>query len=516
MSRSFLNYVKLTTEALSRIEFVLAATSIIVGLIFWTRTDFAEARRNAETKVSAAALAMEELARSSLLAIAGVLESVASRVAEQGLDNLGSHSEQERLRRIASRLPETGVVFIADKSGNVVAATESYPLPVSVSDREWFRILRDGTAEFHVGRALKGRTVHNLFFPVARAIRAADGLFIGAAQVGVEVTYIANLFRDLAVGAEAQLGLYRVRDGAVIARYPMTEALLGETLATLPYFPGLVASRDQSWTGWTNNRGRTELVAARALCGWGLIVSASLPKRALYSGAWSRLFWRSLVAAGMIAMFLLLTALAVRQARREASLMAELEHRVKNILAVVSAVVERTREDTRSKEEFVSSLRGRIHSMAGAQTLLGNSRWRGVDLTHLIRAELEPYATTTNTDLHGPAVYLTPDATYAMAMVMHELATNAAKYGALSQPEGRVSVHWTLTPKHSQGAALKIQWDEIGGPEVAMPSRQGYGSGVIRDLLTYELGGRVDLNFARHGICCRIELPASSIFETIA
>ena len=252
--------MKLTTEALSRIEFILAATSIIGGLIFWTRTDFAEARRNAETKVSAAALAMEELARSSLLAIDGVLESVASRVAEQGLDKLGSHSEQERLRRIASRLPETGVVFIADKSGNVVAATESYPLPVSVSDREWFRILREGTAEFHVGRALKGRTVHNLFFPVARAIRAADGLFIGAAQVGVEVTYIANLFRDLAVGAEAQLGLYRVRDGAVIARYPMTEALLGETLATLPYFPELVASRGHSWTGWANNRGQTELV----------------------------------------------------------------------------------------------------------------------------------------------------------------------------------------------------------------------------------------------------------------
>jgi hypothetical protein len=190
LSRSLLNYVKLTTEALSRIEFVLAA-SIVAGLIFWTRTDFAEAHRTAEAKVSAAALAMEELARSSLLAIDGVLEAVASRIAEQGLDKLSSDSEQERLRRIASRLPETGVVFIADKNGNVLAATESYPLPVSVSDREWFRILRDGTAEFHVGRALKGRTVHNLFFPIARSIRATNGTFIGAAQVGVEVTYIA-------------------------------------------------------------------------------------------------------------------------------------------------------------------------------------------------------------------------------------------------------------------------------------------------------------------------------------
>jgi hypothetical protein len=109
-----------------------------------TRADFIEAHRNAEAKISTAALAMEELARSSLLTIDGALEAIVSRVAELGLDQLALSSEQERLRRIASRLPETGVVFIADQVGNVVAATEAYSLPVSVSDREWFQILRDG------------------------------------------------------------------------------------------------------------------------------------------------------------------------------------------------------------------------------------------------------------------------------------------------------------------------------------------------------------------------------------
>ena len=133
----------------------------------------------------------------------------------------------------------------------------------------------------------------------------------------------------------------------------------------------------------------------------------------------------------------------------------------------------------------------------------------------MIRAELDPYATASNTNLDGPAVYLTAEATHAVAMVMHELATNAAKYGALSRPDGKVSVRWLLTPKVSQGAALKIQWDETGGPEVAIPDRQGYGSGVIRDLLTYELGGKVDLTFARHGVRCSIELPAWSIVEAI-
>jgi len=513
--RSLLNYVRLTTEALSRIEFVVAASAIVLGLIFWTHTDFIEAHRSAEAKVSTAALAMEELARSSLLTIDGALDSIVSRVAEVGLGQLALGSEQERLSRLASRLPETGVVFIADQAGNVVAATKAYASPVSVSDREWFQILRDGKAEFHVGRALKGRTVHNLFFPVARSIRTPDGTFVGAAQVGVEVTYIADLFRDLDVGLGAQMGLYGMRNGAVVARYPMTEALLEETVATLPYFPALATAQMQSWTGWTATRGDAQLASARALPGWPLMVSASLPKREVYAGAWSRLFWRTLVAAAMIAVFLMLTALAVRQARREASLMAELEHRVKNILAVVTAVIERAREDNQSKEQFVASLRGRIHSMASAQALLSESRWRGVNLSSLIGAELAPYATATNTTLDGPTVHLRPEATHAVAMVMHELATNAAKYGALSHPDGQVSVRWRLAAKPPTGSVLEIHWEETTGPEVVEPDRQGYGSGVIRDLLSYELGGRVDLKFARHGVRCSIELPTWSIVEAI-
>ena len=300
----------------------------------------------------------------------------------------------------------------------------------------------------------------------------------------------------------------------MVARYPMTEALLDETVATLPYFSGLVKSQAQSWTGWIRNHGQEELVSARRLKGWPLIVSASLPKGAVYSAAWTRLLWGSVIAAITVAALLLLTTLAVRQARREATLTGELEHRVKNMLAVVATVIERAREDTESKEEFVSSLRGRIKSMAGAQALLSQSSWRGVSLTDLVRAELEPYATGSNTRLDGPAVYLAPDATHVLAMVMHELTTNAAKYGALSQPGGKVSVRWTLSAENSQAATLKIEWDETGGPKVAVPARQGYGSSVIRDLLDYELGGRVDLVFAPDGVRCTIELPARSFAET--
>jgi two-component sensor histidine kinase len=290
----------------------------------------------------------------------------------------------------------------------------------------------------------------------------------------------------------------------------MTEALLDETIATQPYFSELAKSETLRWTGWAGNGDREHLVSARRLDGWPLIVCASLPNSAVYSIARTRLMLSFVVATITIATLLLLTALAVRQARREASLLGELEHRVKNVLAVVAAVIDRARERSQSIDELVSSLRGRIQSMSGTQNLLSQSQRQGVSLASLIRAELEPYATGTNTNFDGPTLYLATTATHAVAMVIHELTTNAAKYGALSQANGTVSVRWTLTAKDLPGAVLTIEWYESGGPKVATPARQGYGIGVIRDLLYYEFGGRVDHVFAMDGVRCTIKLPALS------
>ena len=99
-------------------------------------------------------------------------------------------------------------------------------------------------------------------------------------------------------------------------------------------------------------------------------------------------------------------------------------------------------------------------------------------------------------------------------MVIHELTTNAAKHGALSQSGGQVSVQWSLTREQSHAAMLKIEWVESGGPEVKMPARQGYGSSVITGVIDYELGGRVDRVFAPDGMRCTIELPSRSIATT--
>jgi two-component sensor histidine kinase len=513
--RSLRNYVPLPTKALSIIALVLASTVIISGLAVWTLSDFSDFRSDAETIVAATAHAVDDVAVNSLQAIDGVLESVVIRIEEKGIDILSSEAERENLRRFARRLPATGTIVVDDNAGNIVAAVPSLQSPLNDSDQEWFRSLKEGRAEPHVGRA-KGDMVHGLFFPVARWVRGPDGAFVGAVQVGVGLTYFAQVFRSLDVGfrsldvrSDAKLGVYRTTDGAVVARFPLTETLLDETVATSPYFSLLANSEGQSWTGWTRIGGQMHLVSARHLIGWPLIVSVSLPEGEVYAGVWTRLLWRSVAAATAIAALSILTVLAARQARREAALMGELEHRVKNTLAVVAAVIERARENAQSIDEFVASLRGRIRSMAGTQTLLSQSRWRGVSVANLIRAELNPYATDTNTSVEGPTVHLAPTASLAVAMVLHELATNAAKYGALSQRGGHVSVRWTLTAVRISAAMLRIEWEETGGPEVALPARQGYGSSVIRDLLTHELGGRVDLVFAANGVRCTIEMPTT-------
>jgi PAS domain S-box-containing protein len=197
-----------------------------------------------------------------------------------------------------------------------------------------------------------------------------------------------------------------------------------------------------------------------------------------------------------------------RAEERQRVLVAELDHRVKNVLASVSAVVAQTRQESASVTNFVAALDGRIRSMAMTHELLSAGRWQGISLTELVRRELSPYTTRNNTEIHGLEVVLPAEAGRAMAMVLHELTTNAAKYGALSTKNGRVSIRWDRRPNGHVPSPLVLEWREIGGPPVVTPGNPGYGTSTICDLIPYEFGGTVDLELAAEGVRCRLELPA--------
>jgi two-component sensor histidine kinase len=189
-------------------------------------------------------------------------------------------------------------------------------------------------------------------------------------------------------------------------------------------------------------------------------------------------------------------------------LIAELDHRVKNVLARVVAVVRSTREGSHSMTELVEKLEGRIHSMADAHALLSRGRWQGVGLVDVTRQELAPYAKAGNTSVDGPDVVMTAEAIQAVAMVLHELVTNAAKYGALSTSNGKVSVRWDRRLNGNREPELLIEWKEDGGPPAVIPAREGYGTSVIRNLIPYELGGTVDLAYTTSGVRCKIGIPS--------
>ena len=199
---------------------------------------------------------------------------------------------------------------------------------------------------------------------------------------------------------------------------------------------------------------------------------------------------------------------AARKAEEQQNLLiAELDHRVKNVLARVASIAQRSRECSCSMDQFFNVLDGRIQSMANAHALLSRGRWKGVNLADLVRRELEPCIGVCEATVEGPDVLLPEHATHVLAMVLHELVTNSVKYGALSAPRGRICVHWGCRSNGSSQSVLTIQWQEIGGPPVRAPTRRGYGTSVICDLIPYELGGTVDINYAIDGVLCRIEFP---------
>jgi PAS domain S-box-containing protein len=197
-----------------------------------------------------------------------------------------------------------------------------------------------------------------------------------------------------------------------------------------------------------------------------------------------------------------------RAEEQQTLLTAELDHRVKNVLACVAVIAQRTRESSGSMDEFLEVLDGRIRSMADTHALLSRGLWQGANLREIVGNELAPWVEDRNVMVKGPNVLLRVEATQALAMVLHELATNAAKYGALSNGHGRISVRWQCLSHDKSSAALLLEWQEKGGPPVTAPTAQGYGTSVIRDLIPYELGGSVDLAFEPEGVLCRVEIPA--------
>ncbi|MBL6456598.1 PAS domain S-box protein [Belnapia sp. T6] len=191
---------------------------------------------------------------------------------------------------------------------------------------------------------------------------------------------------------------------------------------------------------------------------------------------------------------------------RQELLMREVDHRAKNALAVVQAVLRLTKADT--PEAFGRAIAGRVSALARAQTLLSKARWTGADLTAIMKGELAPFLGSAGAQAviyDGPALTVAAVAAQPLSMTLHELATNAARYGSLSRPGGALRIAWSVDPEADQ---LTLHWTETGGPEIAEPpSTEGFGTRMIRATIQDQLGGTVAFAFRTAGLVCTITLP---------
>jgi two-component sensor histidine kinase len=189
-------------------------------------------------------------------------------------------------------------------------------------------------------------------------------------------------------------------------------------------------------------------------------------------------------------------------------LMREANHRIKNLLGLVQVIARQTAAG--NPEDFVRRFTERVQALAANQDLLGGSQQQGTDLEDLVRSQLAHFADLVGSRItaHGPSLHLNAVATQTIGLALHELATNAGKYGALSTDAGRVDVGWRV-----DGDAFRMSWTERGGPPVRRPERKGFGTTVISSMAKHAMDGEVELDFALSGLMWHLTCPAASALK---
>ena len=197
-------------------------------------------------------------------------------------------------------------------------------------------------------------------------------------------------------------------------------------------------------------------------------------------------------------------------------LLRELTHRSKNLLAVIQAMARQTARHAGSTDSFLAQFSARLQALAASHDLLVRESWHGASLSELIRSQLAVYLDRDDApvSMTGPDVALKPEAAQSLGLALHELSSNAARFGALSVPDGRVTINWKRAGSGGADAALEFDWQEQLGPKVKARRKEGFGSMVIERNLARSLDAKVDLTFAPDGLRCNLVIPASQLLDS--
>jgi two-component sensor histidine kinase len=527
-------------------SFVLPAL-LFAGVAAYDRTEaLGTAKRDLLATLDTIQGHAEKVFQLQAIAIGAVTERLGSQSDEEIRAARASHHAFLRNLRQHANESLGIVIFSAEGHPLVESARSQPPEHLDVSDREYFRWHRDHpeTQPYMAGPVRSRGGSGTVFFMTARR-SAPDGSFLGVVAVGIQQSTFLDYWNRAALGPGEIVNLSR-NDDVILARRPPVEVTDGSRIArTAPLAQAISSGAERRVVkGISPLDGVDRLIAYRRVGPFPVNIAYGVPRAAALGRWYERLAIYggfALLTSLTLASLALLSrrrhrelhdlnaSLEQRVAQRTAEIQAseaqvrllarEVDHRAKNALAVVLATLQLTpRSDAAS---YAKAVEGRVTALARAQTLLSEDRWRGVSLHALLKAELAPFVTEglgeagPRADLDGPSVLLPAIAAQPVAMVAHELATNAVKHGALSTPGGRVSVSWWLARNDDEhGATLLLRWAELNGPLLAAPpTRRGFGTRVLVSTVRGQLRGQISLSWMTSGLICEIEVPLARLAQ---
>ena len=402
--------------------------------------------------------------------------------------------------------PETSAISLADREGrqllNSRLAAEQ-PLPPRINREsidEIFRTKRAAFSNLFVS-SVTGRRIIAVSVPV---IRSGDVVYEIAFNPPFEL-FQRLIYQQLPSG-DWTMSIFD-RTGTNVARVPNPEQTVG-LKASPTLLPAILSQTEGKLT--THSLEGVELLTAftrSPLTGW--TVAAGIPVTSLTAPLWRQLAITASVGTVLLAIGLAFSiGMAARIARGEmlhGLLINELNHRVKNTLATVQSIASQTFRPSADAAEARRKFEARLGSLGRTHNVLSDEKWENAEIREIIDSVLEPYAAKDSARLRisGPDnIRLAPGAAVMMSMVLHELATNAAKYGALANGAGRILINWT-----ANGGKLCLRWKEIGGPPVLPADRKGFGSKLIEEAFAAQVGGSGILEYNAEGIVCVLECP---------
>jgi two-component sensor histidine kinase len=482
-----------------RLALLVAGTALplilfAAGIVF---NDYEQNRRQATQRVL-------ETVRSIRLVLDAEMQRMTGALQVLALTDPLRKGDFEAFRRIAlgflDQYRDGGVVLVADREGrqlfsSVTSDPSNLPLRNNLAIVEKvFATKRLQYSNLFVG-AVKKRPILTVEVPVFR-----DGEVVYDISFSPPVEIFQDVINRQRPSADWTISIFD-GDGINSARAPNPQETIGKRAAPLLYAE--MRRRPEATLSTVSLEGMPLITsfARSSVTGW--TVAAGIAEGSLVGP-----LWRKLAITSLIGGVLLLTGLAfaVRMATTIARgemlhdlLIEELNHRVKNTLAILQAIAVQTfRSASKTERE---TFEGRLGALAEAHNLLSIEKWQGAGLQDVVSRVLQPYLLNNPKRLRmsGPKVPLSPRLAVVLSMILHEIATNAAKYGALSNDSGSIALDWEVTEETGK-PKLRLVWTEVGGPPVVAPVRRGFGSRLIERSARDQLGGEATVDFLPRGV----------------